>query len=444
MEKLKQQELEKRLECILEIYKNLGVAFDRAWELIPDFPGKQSKGQWIKDKVLDNLELQKLMDGLENNCPPKFMLVGRTGMGKSSLINALCDTYCAEVSDTEIGTSKTETHEIKKDGKVILQVLDTRGIAEGNPISKHSAEKELQESVYRFQPNLILFLCNISSHDDSINHDVHEIQELNRAYYHHFGTEIPVISVLNKTDILPPGSERLAKQYSKEKKELIEDNIVRYRESFDRLSFCPKDIIAVSSSIDWGRPHKELNKMTPGELENLVPKEDCRYNIDKLRDAITSSLPNNAAMGFLMVGKFDTVLQRIARHFVDCFAGIAGMVAATPIPFSDLPVLWTLEVAMVTLVAAIGGENLSIKAARKFLFSVLGIVGVGFAAQQFAKFLNAMIPAGGSVCSAGIATGTMKLLGEAAIKYYINHEDMRKIRKETKVQMDILRKVNQA
>ena len=183
--------------------------------------------------------------------------------------------------------------------------------------------------------------------------------------------------------------------------------------------------------------------MTPTkEIAKLVPKEDCRYNIDKLEEAITSCLPNDAAMGFCMVAQLDAVLSKIAGRIAAIFSAIAAGIAATPIPFADMPVLWGLEVTMVILIAAIGGEQLSEKAAGKFLFSVMGIVGVGFLAQQMSRFLNAIVPLSGSACSAVVASGTMRLLGEAAIQYYIKHERIGQIRKEAKEQIDELRVSN--
>ncbi|MBR3570305.1 MAG: 50S ribosome-binding GTPase [Oscillibacter sp.] len=430
-----QQDLEERLKFAVEMYNHIDSAFDVAWAALPDFPGKKEKGQKIRDMVINSAELEGLMDGFQNNRPPKFMLVGRTGVGKSSLINALCGTYRAQVSDTAIMTDKTEIYEVKRDGKTILHVLDTRGIAEGSALNAERAEKTLQEAVLRFQPDVILFLCRIELRDNSVNADVREIQKLTHEYKRRFGVPIPVISVLTGADGVPPRNERFAAQYSRQKKDTIEKDVRRYQDVFSNLRFQPEDIVPVSSYIDWGRSNEELNKLKSDKIEGLVPKEDCRYNIDELINAITACLPSDAAMGFCMVAKLEIALQRIARRVVNAFATIAASVAATPIPFADMPLLWALEVSMVILVAAIAGEKLSANAAKKFLFSVAGVMGVGFFAQQLSRFLNATLPLSGSACSAAVAAGTMRLLGEAAIRHYINHEEIGKIRKGAKKQI---------
>ena len=76
-----------------------------------------------------------MMEGIDSHRPPRIFLVGRTGVGKSSLINALCGSYVAKVSDTKICTEGAEMYQCKDEGRVLMDILDTRGIAESESIN---------------------------------------------------------------------------------------------------------------------------------------------------------------------------------------------------------------------------------------------------------------------------------------------------------------------
>jgi len=61
---------------------------------------------WIKGKMEKDLrEMQHL---IKNTRSPRFMLMGRRGSGKSTLINALFDAKVAEVGAVRAQTTKAE------------------------------------------------------------------------------------------------------------------------------------------------------------------------------------------------------------------------------------------------------------------------------------------------------------------------------------------------
>ena len=67
---------------------------------------------------------------------------GTTGYGKSSLINALCGAYVAKVSDTKSCTERAQVYQCQHEGRVLMEILDTRGIAESESLnSSLSAEQ---------------------------------------------------------------------------------------------------------------------------------------------------------------------------------------------------------------------------------------------------------------------------------------------------------------
>lgn len=98
--------IEKRLQKIKNLYYKLDEIMDSLPEGVPE-----SIKEPIKKAIFGDKELRELMEGLDKFRAPRFMMVGRTGVGKSSLVNAICGKYLAEVSDVEIGTTGTKSFE---------------------------------------------------------------------------------------------------------------------------------------------------------------------------------------------------------------------------------------------------------------------------------------------------------------------------------------------
>lgn len=95
-------------------------------------------------------ELRELLHLIENTRPPRFMLVGRRGSGKSTLINALFDAKVAKVGAVKAQTAKAEWREYKRDDATI-EILDTRGFQEGdNPEKKivHQLHKKVSKKQF--------------------------------------------------------------------------------------------------------------------------------------------------------------------------------------------------------------------------------------------------------------------------------------------------------
>jgi len=190
------------------------------------------------------------------------------------------------------------------------------------------------------------------------------------------------------------------------------------------------NIVAVSSLIDWQTPDgmevgvESIGNLPKYDIDNLQIAFDGRYRIEELLDILEEAiLDSEARMGLRMASRLNEVVERVARHLIKIFSGISATVALTPIPVADIYVLLIIESILVYLIASLSGRDVSLEAAKEFIFSMSGVVGAGYvfrlAAQQGSKLLNAVWPGSGSVVSSGIAAFGTAAIGNAAIAYYI-------------------------
>lgn len=418
--------IEKRLENMKNFYIKTGELLDNLPDAIPD-----KTREFLKNTILGDQDLKNLMEGIDSHRPPRIFLVGRTGVGKSSLINALCGSYVAKVSDTKSCTEGAEMYQCKDEGRVLMEILDTRGIAESESInSVVSAEEMLINQINEFSPDVAIMMLNCT-HRDDIKTDVEFMKKVAKDYASTNDLRLPIVVVVNKCDEMAPARFKTPDEYPRNKVEKIHEVVQYYKGIIVKNGLKIDDIIPVSSLIDWMTPDgmevavEEIDKLPKRDVENLQIAFDGRYGIEELLDILEEAIQDfEAQMGLRMAARLNEVVTRIAKHLNKIFTGLSATVAATPIPISDIYVLLILQSLLVTLIASLSGRDISFDTAKEFILSVGGVAGVGYglrlAAQQGAKCINAIWPGAGSAVSAGIAGFGTNGIGKAAIAYYID------------------------
>ncbi len=442
--KKEQRTIEERLEAIKNFYNKLDNVLGMLPDVIPD-----EMIERVKKAIFNDADLKRIMDGIESNRPPRFMLVGRTGVGKSSLINAICGLYVAKVSDVEIGTRGIEKYSCMDGDRVLMEVLDSRGIGEPVALKKEdseseetvleSAEEVLKEEMLNFMPDAILFVSRCKR-DGIIKEDMDYVKNLRREYWKKVGVEVPVIVVLNQADVVAPLQKEILGEYSKQKLANIQGIAELMERACAEKKFNVSAIIPISSWIDWGCSNEEIENMTPSEFKDMTMETDARWNIEKLLNCLEENMDIDASMGLMMAAGLNKAVERVAMKFVKVFAGIASAVAALPIPFGDIAVLTILQAVLVVIVGYLAGEDISIESAKKFLTSLFG---VGLGANAFkltARQLSKLIPGVGSLINAGVAYSGTYSIGKMAVQYYIYGTPMGKLQKSFK---ESTKKINQ-
>lgn len=418
--------IEQRLQNMKNFYTKVGDLLDNLPDAIPE-----KARQKIRDTILGDEELKNLMDGVDSHRPPRIFLIGRTGVGKSSLINALCGAYVAPVSDTRSCTETAQTYQCKDGERTLMEILDTRGIAESDNLNAEiSAEDMLINQVKEFSPDVAIFMLNCT-HRDDVDSDVNFLKKLSESYAQAYNMRLPIVAVVNKCDEMAPSRLKNPNEYTESKTKKIAEQVKHYKEIIVKNNLKIDDIIAVSSLIDWMTADgteidaDSIESLPVSDIENLQIAFDGRYHIEELLNILEKAILDfSARMGLRMALKLQEVVRRIANQLNKSFSAMSATVALSPIPISDIYILLLLQGILVCLIASLSGRDISLDTAKEFELSMGGIAGAGYGfrllAQQASKILNVFWAGSGSAVSASIAALGTSAIGKAAIAYYID------------------------
>jgi len=427
-----------KIEHRLQNMKNFYIKVEEILDKLPDSVSEKTKTK-LKDAILGDNDLKELMEGIDSHRPPRIFLIGRTGVGKSSLINALCGGYLAKVSDTISCTSNAEIHQYKDGDRVLMEILDTRGIAESVSLDVDvSAEERLVYDLTEFSPDVAVFMLNCT-HRDDVNTDTEFLKKVVNKYSVLNKVELPVVTVINKCDEMAPTRFKIPEEYPESKIVKINEVVQYYKSIIIKNGLKINDVVPVSSLIDWQTADglevgvEDIEYLPQKDIENLQIMFDGRYNIEKLSDILGDAIKDyDAKMGLRMAARLDEVVKRVANKLVNIFATLSATIAVTPIPVSDIYILIALQSVMVTLIAALSGRDVSVDSGKEFISSIGGVAGFGFIfrtlAQQTSKLINGIFPGVGSAVSSGVAFAGTTAMGKAAVAYYIEDKTMKEVK----------------
>ena len=328
-----------------------------------------------------------------------IIVAGKTGVGKSSLINYIFGKEVAKVGNGEPVTQEIQEYNLENDN---ITLFDTKGIeAKDYEETLQNIRKYLE--LKQFSPDEnddihIAWLC-ISERGDRVEEaDKELLKILSEA-------GIPVIGVFTK---------RESKRESDFVNKVIEDNLLPET----------KAVVRVRSITEEVEIEDNLVELKPKGAEELL-EETYKYMSEGRKNAIKK------AQTAVLKDRIEA-MSKEADVLTNWYAAGAGAIGATPLPFADSLALAALQTKMIidinTIYRVDAGTHTFTDIAAA-LISVTGVAQIG----KLAAGLLKIIPVIGWTANAGVAAGITKGIGFGYSEYLKNN-----INKETgEIKLDL-------
>jgi small GTP-binding protein len=327
--------------------------------------------------------------------PPQIIMTGKTGAGKSSLINALTGR---EVSRTDV-TPCTQAEQyiqftpkqynLNKDiGPEGMTLIDVPGFAEAD---KHG---ERLGFILNKLPDVHLVLLVVGAPDRALEYESQFISDIREQE-----PDIPIIVVANKIDLLEPVRDWHPAQLNLKNPETKkEKNITAWSGEVRRAChIANSDIACVASG------------------ENFDDYQN-HYGLVELTDKIVMALPEAARNYTARVFNISEIKKSRAKKIIWANAVAAAGVGAVPIPVADMGILCAIQAEMVVSIAFVYGIKMDLRQAAGILGPAFGMVTGPAAFQALIKYL----PGAGTVAAAGTAGVITLAIGWTYLHFFIH------------------------
>lgn len=302
------------------------------------------------------------------------LIAGRTGVGKSTLINSVFQGHFAA---TGHGRPVTEsTREINKSG-IPLTIFDTRGLEMAEfektltQLREFVATRRLDHDPRKHIH--VAWVC--------VAEDLRRVEEAETKLVDMLADFMPVLAIVTKA--------RADNGFRAEVQRLLPraGNVVRVR--------------SIPEELDDG------HKLAPMGLIDLV-------------QATVDLVPEGQRCAFVAAQKADLELKRKKSHLIMGTAVSAAMgIGAAPIPFADAALLVPIQIGMIASITATYGLDFSEGFLSAVVASAIGGAAATLTGRAIVGGLLKLIPGAGSIAGGAVAAATAGAMTTALGTAYI-------------------------
>ncbi|MBQ8062309.1 MAG: 50S ribosome-binding GTPase [Clostridia bacterium] len=328
--------------------------------------------------------LHSIQGNIANLNTLNIIVVGKTGAGKSTLINSV---FREELAAEGMGKPVTNhMSKITKEG-FPLNIYDTRGFELGRDAQievRNEIIDTIKEGVKTKDVNTAIHCIWYCVNTATNRIEPEEIDWLREFAKENAMTNVPVIVVLTQS---------FSKKNAQALRKLVLD------EKLDVLQVVP--VLAKDYEID----------------EDYIAKA---YGLDVLIQVMAEALPDELLSTLLNVQRASLDLKRYyARTAVAAATSAAFGEGFMPVPFADSALLIPTQIAMIGSITAIFGLEVNKSILVTFAGAMLGTSGATLAGKAISSSLMKLIPGAGTVLGGTISGSTAAVitttLGEAYI-----------------------------
>lgn len=314
-----------------------------------------------------------------------IIAVGKSGVGKSTLINSL---FRGNFAETGLGRPVTDKirKKVKKDYP--LAIYDTPGfeLSSGQQdkvkneildiIQKGYASKDINDAIH-----CIWYCINVGANRTFDESEIKWLKEFTEANKQ---TEVPIIVVL---------TQAIPKKKAEEMKKLVEAENLHIA----------KVVPVLAQDMDFD--------------EEYIARS---YGLDQLIDVMSEVLPSELQNTLQNVQKASLDAKKRAAHVT-----VASAVAVSfgegfsPIPFSDAAMLVPTQVGMIASITVIFGMDISKSFLTGFVSATIGSAGMTVLGRTIVANLIKLIPGAGTAAGGMISGTTAGILTTALGEAYI-------------------------
>lgn len=328
--------------------------------------------------------INAIAEKIKNLNTLNIIVAGKTGVGKSTLINAV---FREKLAQTGMGKPVTEhMRKISKKG-IPLSIYDTRGFELGkevqlqvkqeviDTISKGLAMKDINKAIH------CIWYCINTASNRVEPEEIQWIKELSRENQI---TQVPIIIVLTQS-FSKKNADALRKM-------LLEENL-------DVVQIVP--VLAQDYEID----------------DEYISKS---YGLDTLIHIMGQALPEELmdTLQNVQIASLAEKKRRAQAAIATATIAAAGEGAA-PIPFADCALLVPTQIGMIASITVIFGFDVNKSILTAFLSSTLGAGGATIFGKTVVANIVKFIPGIGSVAGGAISAGTAGIITAALGEAYI-------------------------